>query len=360
MFSEQTEPVSRPIFIIGSPRSGTSILSWCLGQHPNIFVTEESNWLGDFSLDLACRYGDGANRGVRTQLFSLGVTLDSFLSFFGKSAGVLIRSHFFEMRKNDFELSKRDSSEIDDSFKYCRSADDPKQRWVDGTPEYSFHVYGLLKLFGQAKFIHIVRDVNSVVQSMLGFDTGTSRPLVSTEQEAYEYWLRTVKASLQAERAYGSRQVLRVRYRDLIDRPEDAICAILDFLGEPFSPFCVEPLHLRINSSRPISKTAAQHGSQTDLAVIQEAEQLSRQMQDTGPEPLEPDPYEAHALADDFAARVKYRAGQEADLEHAREIIDSLNAELLDRARWAKQLDAEIARLRKMILEPESRPQKPG
>jgi hypothetical protein len=41
--------LNKPIFIVGAPRSGTSILAWCLGQHPNILPQEESNWLGAFS-----------------------------------------------------------------------------------------------------------------------------------------------------------------------------------------------------------------------------------------------------------------------------------------------------------------------
>ena len=44
---------NRPIFVVGSPRSGTSILTWCLGQHPNIIPLEESGWMGDFAIE-AC------------------------------------------------------------------------------------------------------------------------------------------------------------------------------------------------------------------------------------------------------------------------------------------------------------------
>ena len=43
---------------------------------------------------------------------------------------------------------------------------------------------------------------------------------MTNEEEAYRYWIRTVSACLMAERAYGPNVVHRVRYADLIDRPE--------------------------------------------------------------------------------------------------------------------------------------------
>ncbi|SRR6266550_572959 len=50
---------NRPIFVVGSTRSGTSILTWCLGQHPSVLAVPESNWMGDLAIDLAMRYPVG-------------------------------------------------------------------------------------------------------------------------------------------------------------------------------------------------------------------------------------------------------------------------------------------------------------
>src|SRR5204863_12735 len=45
MDSSAATPINKPIFVVGSPRSGTSILTWCLGQHPNIVPLPESGWI---------------------------------------------------------------------------------------------------------------------------------------------------------------------------------------------------------------------------------------------------------------------------------------------------------------------------
>ena len=62
------EEINRPIFVVGSPRSGTSILTWCLGQHPNIFPVPESNWLGQFAINVQVSYEIGSARADRSIL----------------------------------------------------------------------------------------------------------------------------------------------------------------------------------------------------------------------------------------------------------------------------------------------------
>ena len=66
--AEMHEEINRPIFVVGSPRSGTSILAWCLGHHPNIFPVPESNWMGDFAVNVAKSYQVGAARGILLDL----------------------------------------------------------------------------------------------------------------------------------------------------------------------------------------------------------------------------------------------------------------------------------------------------
>jgi hypothetical protein len=117
---------------------------------------------------------------------------------------------------------------------------------VDGTPEHSFYICGLRKLFPNALFIHIVRDVTSVLRSILNFHLLGGGSLVATEQEAYVYWLRTVNSCLLAERAYGTGIVFRLFYSDLINTPEEALRASLNFLREPFVAECLNALEKRL------------------------------------------------------------------------------------------------------------------
>jgi hypothetical protein len=122
-------------------------------------------------------------------------------------------------------------------------------RWVDGTPLYSFYIYGLRKLFPNALFIHIVRDVTSVVRSILNFHRLSGGNVGANEQEAYELWFRSVSACVLAEQAYGAKVVFRLRYAQLTDQPEAAMRDLLNFLGEPYTAQCLTPLQKKITSS---------------------------------------------------------------------------------------------------------------
>jgi hypothetical protein len=105
-------------------------------------------------------------------------------------------------------------------FKISRSPQEPKARWVDGTPEYSFYICGLRKLFPRALFVHLVRDVTDVVRSLLNFLPDGRNRLVANEQAAYQYWLRRATCCFEAEQAYGPDAVYRMRYSNIVKQPE--------------------------------------------------------------------------------------------------------------------------------------------
>jgi hypothetical protein len=51
--TEMQDEINKPIFIVSAGGSGSTILTWCLGQHPNILPQEGSDWLGPFAIDAA-------------------------------------------------------------------------------------------------------------------------------------------------------------------------------------------------------------------------------------------------------------------------------------------------------------------
>jgi hypothetical protein len=240
------------------------VLAWCLGQHPNILPVPESNWMGDFAMNVAVGYQVGAARGNLSILSAMEITPAAFFANFGQSINELILAHrsVLEQKRKFHPSSKRKHAVFG-----------PKVRWVDGTPEYSFHICGLRKLFPTAVFIHLVRDVDSVVRSLLNFHRVSGAHLVANEEEAYKYWLRTVKACLKAEEAYGPHVVHRLLYSTLINKSESAIQSLLSFVGESYSPMCLEPLGERINSSN-VPPDFKSDDTATDPAIVEEARRL--------------------------------------------------------------------------------------
>src|SRR6266436_3490073 len=91
--AEMHKEINKPIFVVGSPRSGTSILAWCLGHHPNIFPVPESNWMGDFAVNVAVSYQIGAARGIFSILSAMGISHAEFFSHIGRSINSLVLKH---------------------------------------------------------------------------------------------------------------------------------------------------------------------------------------------------------------------------------------------------------------------------
>lgn len=318
--------INRPIFIVGSPRSGTSILTWCLGQHPNILMQPESDWIGRFAIEAAISHQIGSARGELSQLSALGVTQEEFFVAFGNTINDLLLSHRAQFEKRSRDVAGFTPAQVHPALQVTRSISDPKRRWVDGTPEYSFHICGLRKFFPQARFVHLARDVVSVVNSMLNFRPTGGGALVSGEQAAYDYWLRAVRHCLQAEHAYGSGIVHRLRYSELVDNPESALRAVLEFVDEPFVDSCLEPLQARINSSNvPANFTSLE--ATADEKLVAEAKRLSAELQQTSPR-LDPSPACALEMETAFDQRVQYVANVPKEYHKAQKIISDLQRRL--------------------------------
>src|SRR5215203_267368 len=147
--SSYSKGVKEPIFVVGAPRSGTSILACSLAQHPNIVALANVNWLTTFAAMLESLYDLGTRAAGREQLNVLGITRADFFDHFGRSAMDLLMGH-------DKQTVKQSGPPL--PFQQCHCP--RSNRWVTGSSHYCSHISGLARTFPDAKFIHIWRDVH--------------------------------------------------------------------------------------------------------------------------------------------------------------------------------------------------------
>lgn len=307
--------------------------------------------MGNFAVSIAIGHQIGAARGDRSILSAMDIREDELFAMFGHGINDLILRHRKDLEK------KRETRSIELKLEprwleTASTAARPKRRWVDGTPEYSLHICGLHKLFPDAVFIHLVRDVDAVVRSMLNFHRVSGSRLVANEEGAYKYWLRCVNACLKAEQAYGPDVVHRLLYSTLIENPESAIQSVLSFVGEPYSATCLEPLAERINSSN-VPPDFKSYDPATDPAIVEEARRLSAEIEQTA-QPTEVSSTAADELAMAFQGLCLRRETIEQELtdQLARQeqyYTNCLSKQLRDIEKLAALLDEVVtssARLR--------------
>jgi Sulfotransferase family len=203
-----------PVFIIGSPRSGTSALAWALYHHPAFWTSKETDFLQRL-------FGSGQ----ATDAFATGSDEESW--FGHNEVGKAEFLEYLGLGVNALITSRSEG-----------------KRWVDQTPSYTVFVRDLAALFPGARFLHIVRDGRAVVNSMVHFAEGIGRGLQEADQlphwaagfrEACETWVSFCRAALDFAAAQPER-VLYVRNEDLVSEPEEGFARILEFLGEQDNP----------------------------------------------------------------------------------------------------------------------------
>ena len=302
-----------------------------------------------FAVDVAVAFRRGSARDERSQFSSMGVGCDQLMRGLGTSISDSIVGHRAAFEERCTRHATPGSPETHAAFKITRDESDPKARWVNGTPEYSFGISGLRKLFPGARFIHLLRNCEDVVPSMVQLDRLAGTKLVANEQEGYELWMQFVRACVEGEEAYGPEVVCRLLHEDLVREPEKSIRRILDFIGEPFAPACLEPLVKRINSSR-LAAEAIESDPPADPAVVREARELWNALREALP-PTAPSAEAAALLEEQFERQVDYFYELDTRYARAQQAHKKLEEEFAERTEWALRLEQEVAQRSAQILQ---------
>jgi hypothetical protein len=239
----------QPVFVIGSYRSGTSILTWAIGQHPNLWALEETGFLGLLAGGAFAGYRNAA-RAPRNFFEIYDVPQDEFLAAIGDGI------HRFFSRASERRARLSDlglisgapglHGERDQRIRLRSEEYSPKRRWVDGTPENTAYAALLRGLFPLAKFVCVVRHPYDAIASMVHF--GGNREQRALE-DALNTWVGMTNSALLAARAFGPQAVKIVLYDDVVNDPLRAMREIFEFIGEPRYPAAKRVFERRINSS---------------------------------------------------------------------------------------------------------------
>lgn len=226
--SPSTQP-SGPIFIVGAPRSGTTMLQFRLRNHPRIsFPTGESHFIIPICLR-ADAFGD------LTKLSNVRGALDAM---YRRNKG-FFEEELHGMKLNIDSLSEELHAEGRDSIPRLISGlfeknaqGEGKARWGDKTPYYVMHITKLLEWFPDAQIVHLIRDGRDVALSLFA-----RRHDFQTYNAAFaaEYWESYVERGQKLGKTLSSNQYFELRYEDLLSNPDASMRRLCEYLGESYS-----------------------------------------------------------------------------------------------------------------------------
>jgi hypothetical protein len=216
-------PASAFPFIVGSGRSGTTLLRAILGSHPEMAIPDEVSFIIRLSRPhYARRYG--WPRRFRVERCVDLLLANGSLRRWGMPPD--------EIRAAVLGPPDAPATSFADAVRrlYRRYAEgQDKPRYGDKTPMHVLHVGRLARMFPEARFVHIVRDGRDVALSYLDVAWGPD----TIDQAAVE-WRRRVAAGRRAGRRLGPDRYAEVRYEDLVADPERIVRRVCDFVWLPW------------------------------------------------------------------------------------------------------------------------------
>ena len=216
-----------PVFILSSPRAGSTLLRVMLAGHPQLFAPPELHLL--LADDL-----DAWHQRLAPELLTLGLT-QAWIGLGLSEADAL--------RRVDAAVARRESTPA----MYAALLERLGGRvLVDKSPSYGFDPVALARAeqwFEGARYIHLVRHPYAVIESFarLRMERLLGAPDAAPHVAGEQAW------ALSAERigtfldGVDPRRWLQLRYEDLVADPRQAMSRLCGFLDVPPHDALLEP-----------------------------------------------------------------------------------------------------------------------
>lgn len=216
---------TRPIIVLGCPRSGTTLLQVALHSHSRIALPPET-WLLVDAYRERLSFGDLHDPAARRRL----------------ADWVLARRKVRDLKVPAEQLRARilaapptlGSALAAVLQAYAERFDKP--RWGDKRPAYYRDVAAIRRLLPDAQFVHVVRDPRACVASLLAvpwWKQGAPAALAT--------WIEAQDCGRRWARRLGPGTWHELRFEELVSDPEPVLRDLCAFLGEEYESAMAAP-----------------------------------------------------------------------------------------------------------------------
>jgi len=263
-----------PVFLVGSSRSGTSLLSACLNNNNDLHIARETHYFDDLR-----------PRVIERQRRNASCDMDEMATTYFRRLDTLPYGHGGDPQQSSIapeqlqNVAKRLGGTADAYLAaYCtiKAEQHGKKRWGEKTPRHVYRIADMLEAFPKARVVYIVRDPRAVVASYRDFKShgdfsDEMRKAFEADEErarrSYHVyiislmWRSAVRAGREAAARFGEDRVRIIRYEDLVGDSESVLKSISAFLDLEFAPSMLEVAmnnssYNRVDAGKGISSDA--------------------------------------------------------------------------------------------------------
>ncbi|MBL3610317.1 sulfotransferase family protein [Rhodovulum sulfidophilum] len=209
--------LKQPVFVVGHPRSGTTLLATVLGRHSLLAMPPETQYLIEQAPLDGHRLGAEDLDAIlaNPRIADLGLDRDAVQAAFGAT---------------DRSFGAAFAVLLDIYRRQCG-----KPRAGEKSPMHLVHAERLLEWFPDARILCIERNGADVIASLMRMPW--SHRII--RRHGYD-WLQSLRRGRALEARHPA-QAMRVRYERLTAAPEAEIRRICAFCGLPFEPSMLSP-----------------------------------------------------------------------------------------------------------------------
>ena len=215
------------VFLVGSARSGTTLLKRMVNMHPQLAITRETHWITRFY----------KGRGVSREGLVTPELLPQLFAYHRFPHLNIDRAEIEKLVLSDRPISYADFvSDIFDLYAQGQG----KRLAGDKTPAYVRNISKLHALWPKARFVHLIRDGRDVCLSMMKwrmvdrtakkYATWNEDPLTTTAL----WWEREIMLGIEDGRALGKDLYCEMSYETLVANPAGECASLCRFLDLPF------------------------------------------------------------------------------------------------------------------------------
>ena len=222
------------IFIVGMSRSGTTLLSRILNSCDEVYILEETHFVREY----VNKFPEVINDNEMERIVNKFITIQK-KGIYGAEKPEQCVSVIDDIREKLFENRYVLIDLIKCLFSY-EARKRNKKIVGDQTPNHVFYIDYIVNNFENVRIINMVRDPRAVIASQKYkhlMAKSHNQPKYEVIRTRINYhpitqsilWKRSVKSALRGLKRY--KNIINVKYEDLVSDPEKEIKRITQFIG---------------------------------------------------------------------------------------------------------------------------------